>query len=366
MRVLQVVDGIGWGGTKEQVYLITRELKKKGVDVHIALAFQYTEMVEKLKPYNIPIHFFENNSKKARYKWENYKRLINIIEKNSFDIVIGNSPHAFDYIRIAKIFLSRKPKIINVKRSGRLPSLLSKYLKYSSADKIVVVSKKVEKFLREKNFLPDKLLTIESGIDTNVFKPEPNKKMELRKSLGLPLHKKIFINVANWNPKVKGQDKLIEAFANSNVKDSLLLLVGIDTDRYCKEVAKEFKIENKVIGLGFRKDIPDLLNASDFFLLSSYLEGIAGAVLQAMATGKVVLSTNAGGIEEYLKDNYNGFIVNVGNFKKFSEKIKYLSTLSDDEYKRISNNAIKTSQRYSIENTTKKYIKLFEGLLNEK
>ena len=365
MKVLQVVDGIGWGGTKEQVYLTTRELKKKGIDVHIALSFQYSEMVEKLRPYNVPVHFFEDYSKKSRYRWENYKRLIQIIDKNRFDIVIGNSPHAFDYVRISKIFLKTKPKIINVKRSGRLPSFFSRVLKYSAADKIVVVSKKVEDFLRQNNFLPEKLITIESGIDISRFKPEEEKKVELRKELGFPLDKKIFVNVANWNPEVKGQDRLIEAFANANI-DALLVLVGIDTDTYGKKIAKEYGIEHKVLGLGFRNDIPDILNASDFFVLSSFLEGIAGAVLQAMATGKVVLSTNAGGIEEYLKDGFNGFLVKVGDFDTLSKKMKMLTGISEKDYRKISSNAVSTAKKYSIENTASKYIKLFEEMLHEK
>ncbi|RUM58584.1 MAG: glycosyltransferase, partial [Persephonella sp.] len=277
MKVLQVVDGFGWGGTKEQVYLTTRELKKKGIDVHIALSFQYKEMVDRLSPYNVPIHYFENHVKNARYRLENYKRLISIIDKNNFDIVIANSPHAFDYVRIAKIFLKTNPKIINVKRSGRVPSIISKYLKYSAADKIVVVSKQVKEILEKSKFFPEKLITIESGIDLERFKPEPERKFELRKKLKLPLNKKIFINVANWNPKVKGQDKLIQTFLNLNCEDCLLILVGLDTD---KEI-KKFN-SNKIIGLGFRKDIPDLLNASDYFVLSSYLEGIAGALIQGM------------------------------------------------------------------------------------
>jgi glycosyltransferase involved in cell wall biosynthesis len=366
MKVLQVVDGTGWGGTKEQVYLTTRELKKKGIDVHIALSFQYKEMVEKLSSYNVPIHYFEDSDKNARYKWKNYKRLIRIIETNRFDIVIGNSPHAFDYVRISKLFLKEKPKIVNIKRSGRLPSVLSKYLKYSAADKIVVVSKSVERFLREKNFFPEKLLTIESGIDLERFKPEPEKKYFYREKIGLPKDKKIFINVANWNPSVKGQDKLIEAFSKARIKDALLVLVGIDTEKEAPKIAKKFSVENRVLGLGFRKDIPDLLNASDFFVLSSYLEGIAGALLQAMATGKVVLSTLAGGIDEYLKDNFNGFSVNVGNFEAFSKKLSYLANLTEDEYIRISRNAVKTAKEYDIQKTADKYINLFEELKNEK
>lgn len=366
MKILQVVDGYGWGGTKEQVYLTTRELRKKGIDVHIALAYQNKEMIEKLQPYGVPIHYFENHKKNARYKWENYKRLIKIIDENKFDIVIGNSPHAFDYVRIAKIFLKTKPKIINVKRSGRLPSIFSKYLKYSAADKIIVVSKNVEKFLRENNFLPEKLITIESGIDLSRFKPLSNQKVTLRKKLGLPLDKKIFINVANWNPQVKAQDKLIETFLKTDLKNSILLLVGKGTDTYGNELVKKLKGESKILGLGFREDIPDLLNASDYFLLSSNLEGIAGALLQAMATGKVVLSTLAGGIDEYLKDSYNGFSVPVGDFDSFGKKLKMIADLEENEYKRISENAIKTAQSYSIDKTAEKYIKLFEEMLNEK
>ncbi len=363
MKILQVVDGIGWGGTKEQVYLTTKELKKKGVDVHIAISFQYDLMKEKLKPYNIPVHCFEDYGKKARYKWSNYKRLISIIDKHKFDIVIANSPHAFDYVRVTKVFTKHKPKIINVKRSGRLPSLLSKYLKYSAADKIVVVSKSVENFLREKGFFPEKLVTIESGIDLNRFKPVPKKKGYLRKKLGFPEDKKIFVNVANWNPSVKGQDKLIEAFSKADLKDALLVLVGQDTEKYALDIARKYNIEDKILPLGFRTDIPDILNASDFFVLSSFLEGIAGALLQAMATGKVVLSTLAGGIDEYLIDGFNGFSVPVGNFSLFSEKLKKLANLSEEEYIKISKNAVKTASRYDIDKTAEKYISLFGELL---
>ncbi len=365
MKVLQVVDGYGWGGTKEQVYLTTRELKKKGIDVHIALSFQYREMVEKLKPYGVPVHYFENHKKNARYRWENYKRLIRIIDENRFDIVVGNSPHAFDYVRVSKIFLKTKPKIINVKRSGRVPSFLSKIFKYSAADKIVVVSKNVEMYLREKNFLPEKLITIESGIDLSRFKPEREKKELLRKKLGFPLDKKVFVNVANWNPEVKGQDRLVEAFYRADV-DGILVFVGINTEKHIPEIAKKFGIEDKVLALGFRKDVPDILNASDFFILSSYLEGIAGALLQAMATGKVVLSTLAGGIDEYLIDGKNGFSVNVGDFDSLSKKIRMIFDLPEEKYQEISKNAVETAKRYSIEKTAEKYINLFEEMLNEK
>ncbi|WP_297889840.1 glycosyltransferase, partial [Sulfurihydrogenibium sp.] len=226
------------------------------------------------------------------------------------------------------------------------------------------VSKQVAELLKENNFFPDKLVVIESGIDLNRFRPYPEKKLQLRDVLNLPKDKKIFINVANWQLQIKAQDKLIEAFAKLNCDDCLLILVGLDTDKYAKEYAEKFGIKEKVLGLGSRNDVPDLLNASDFFVLSSNLEGIAGALLQAMATGKVVLSTLAGGIGEYLKDGYNGFSVPVGDVEGLTEKMKVMLNLKDEEYKKISERAIETAKNYSIENTVKKYIQLFKELTN--
>ncbi|MCX7760435.1 MAG: glycosyltransferase family 4 protein [Hydrogenothermaceae bacterium] len=364
MKVLQVVDGTGWGGTKEQVYLTTRELKNKGIDVHIALNQDYTQMIQKLKPYNIPIHFFEDNKPNPRYRWSNYRRLIDIVNNNKFDVVIANSPKSMDYVALSTYFFNPKPKIVAVRRSGRVPSLLSKIIKYSKADKIVVVSQEVKNILEKENFFPNKLITIKSGVDLSRFKPDTQIREKVRKELNIPPHAKLFINVANWQLQVKAQDKLIESFSKLNCENCFLILVGLDTDKYGKEFARKFGIENRVIGLGFREDVPDLLNASDFFLLSSNLEGIAGSLLQAMATGKVVLSTLAGGIGEYLIDGYNGFAVDVGDFENFTKKLNYLLNLSQEDYDRISKNAVETAKEYSIEKTAEGYIKLFEELIS--
>jgi len=364
MKILQVVDGTGWGGTKEQVYLTTRELKKQGINVHIALNFEYYEMIEKLKPYSVPIHFFEENKPNARYRWPNYKRLIEIVNQNKFDIVVANSPKAMDYVSISSLLFKNKPKIAAIRRSGRVPSFLSKWLKYSKADKIVVVSQQVADLLKEKNFFPEKLVVIKSGVDLERFKPNPEVRASKRKELNISENDKVFINVANWQVQVKAQDKLIEVFSKIKRDDVKLILVGLDTDKYALEYAKRFSVEDKVIGLGFRKDVPELLNMADYFVFSSYLEGIAGALLQAMAVGKVVISTLAGGIGEYLIDGYNGFSAPVGDFETLKEKMIKALNLSQHEYKTISENAIKTASQYSIQNTAKGYINLFKELLN--
>lgn len=364
VKLLQVVDGVGWGGTKEQTYLITRELSKRGFRVHMALSFQYDLMVSKLKGYDVKLHFFENHNKLSRFHPFNYYRLWKIMREENFDIVIANSPHALDFVRTAMSFLKTKPKLVAYKRTGRGSNFFSKLFKYSFADRIVVVDRATFERLKEDGFFPEKLVYIPSGLDLSRFKPM-GKEMALtkRRELGIDPNKKVFINVANWNPQHKGQPFLIEAFRRLNCPQCLLLLVGINTDKEAPKYAQRYGLGERLIGLGFREDVPELLNMADYFVFSSYFEGIAGALLQAMACGKVVISTLAGGIRDYLKDGENGFAVDVGDLEGFVDRLKRALDLSEEERERLSKRAIETAQQYSIERTVDKYEELFKDLL---
>ncbi|MGK0689224.1 MAG: glycosyltransferase [Aquificaceae bacterium] len=247
MRLLSVVDGIGWGGTKEQVFLLARELSNH-VDFHLALSFEYTQMVQKLSPYKISFHFFEHHNKYNRLNPMNYYRLWKIIKDGSFNIVIANSPHALDFVSLVYPFLTKRPKLVAVKRSARLPNPLSLRFKYGRVDRLVAVSEKVAEVMLNAGFPPEKLRVIPSGIDTDRFRKNRAVRTAKRQELSIPLNSKVFINVANWNPPVKGQDKLIETFLKLDCKDCFLLLVGLDTQD--KSIP-----EKGVLGLGFREDV---------------------------------------------------------------------------------------------------------------
>jgi len=360
MRILSVVDGIGWGGTKEQVYLLARELSKTAIETHMALSFEYTQMVEKLKEYGIKFHFFEHHHKLSRYSPANYYRLWKIIKENAFHVVLANSPHAFDYVRLVYPFLHKKPKLVVVKRSARVPNRISLKFKYAYADMVVAVSPAVKENLVRAGFPEQKVCVIESGIDTQRFRPDPLLGTQMREKLRIPLDAKVFINVANWNPKVKAQDRLIETFSKLSCRNCYLILVGIDTDHYAPKLAEKHGVKDRVLALGFREDVEALLNASDFFVLSSYLEGVSNALLQAMACGKVVISTKAGGIGQVIKYGENGFLVNVGDFDHLLKKMQRAIELSNEEIKKLSTLAVKTAEQFSISITADKYQDLFK------
>ncbi|WP_457623360.1 glycosyltransferase family 4 protein, partial [Persephonella sp.] len=212
----------------------------------------------------------------------------------------------------------------------------------------------------------NKLISINSGIELSRFlKKDESLRKSYRKKLNLDYDDKVFINVANWQPWRKGQDLILKSFANLDCNKCKLLFVGNDTDsKEVKKLINDYGLEGRVLGLGFREDVENLLNASDFFVFASYNETLAAAVVQAMASGKVVISTLAGGIGEYLKDGYNGFTVKVGDQKELEEKMRKALNISEKEYNLISSRAVNTAKKYSIEETTKKWVNLINNLVN--
>lgn len=357
MKILEIIEGSGWCGTKEQTYLITKGLSKY-YDVELALAFSHYEMIERLKD-KVVLRFYEE---RKRLNIGNYIRLFKIIEEGNYDVIIPNSSLSFNYIVFIYPFLNKKPKIIALRRSSHIPSFISKHIKYRIAKRIVVVSQKVFEALKRHNFFPKKLVVIESGIELERFKPSLEYRKIVRKELGIKENEKVFINIANYQPEVKGQDILLKAFKriDGNCK---LILAGHQTDSHkAKSLIERLGIKDRVLTLGFRNDVERLLQASDYFVLSSNLEGIGGSLLQAMASGKVVLSTLAGGISGYLKDGENGFTCPCKDIDSLYKKMKNMLSLSSWEYKNLSKKAQVTAQKYSIEKTIEKWRNLIEEI----
>src|SRR5262249_27551186 len=114
--------------------------------------------------------------------------------------------------------------------------------------------------------------------------------------------------VARMTPQ-KGQDLLLRAFArvHDDVKASRLLLVGDGAQRArYEEMSERLGLTGSVRFLGVRKDVPDLLRASDVLALPSRHEGFGLVLAEALACGVPVVATNAGPMPEIVRDGQTG------------------------------------------------------------
>jgi glycosyltransferase involved in cell wall biosynthesis len=94
-------------------------------------------------------------------------------------------------------------------------------------------------------------------------------------------------------------------------------------------------LSGRVGWLGLRDDVPDLLAASDAFVLSSRWEGSPNVVLEALAAGVPVAATDVGGVRELVHDGRSGFLVPPGDVAALAGAMDRLMTLSSEERRRM-------------------------------
>lgn len=128
---------------------------------------------------------------------------------------------------------------------------------------------------------------LHNGIDSEVFIFSPSAREKIRAELGISTDTRVYIDVARLTLQ-KNHNFLLDVFAElvEQYPDSLLLLLGKgEKEKDLKAKARDLGIASKVMFLGVRGDVADVLSASDFFVLTSFSEGCPVSVIEAQANG---------------------------------------------------------------------------------
>lgn len=153
-------------------------------------------------------------------------------------------------------------------------------------------------------------VVVNNGIDQVKFDPS-RKFADVRSELGIGKDELLLLFIARFTSH-KQPMVLLRSFARlAAEKPELRLLMVGDGDQ--KEEALRFAaqsgLENRIIFLPFRSDVPDVLAAADIFVLPSLWEGLPIGLLEAMAMGKAVIASNVDGSKEVVKHELNGLLI---------------------------------------------------------
>jgi glycosyltransferase involved in cell wall biosynthesis len=194
-----------------------------------------------------------------------------------------------------------------------------------NADLVVVVSKAVEQ-----NWVPSidqvKIRIIHNGIDYLPYLEERNTLEELPKN-------KIKIGMIGRINHWKGQGYFLDiAHRLIQKHDNLHFVIVGDpypgTEEYIDEMNQKIKnlgLVDQVSFLGFRKDIPTVLNSLDIFVLPSTLpDPFPTVILEAMASAKAVVATAHGGSLEMIQDGVTGYLIPWDNVEDSAKKLSCL------------------------------------------
>ncbi|MBK8252336.1 MAG: glycosyltransferase [Polyangiaceae bacterium] len=210
---------------------------------------------------------------------------------------------------------------------------------------------------------------IPNGIDVQKFESIAARidRNEKRASLGIREGEFVIGNVGRLVPQ-KGQDYLIEAFAKvkKKVPNARLVIVGWgDFEPTLRSLAEKFNVANDVIFTGVRLDVAELLPTFDVFAFSSIHEAQGIAILEAMAAGVPIVSTNVDGIPDMIKHEETGLAVPSCDPAALADGVVRVFNEPDLAKKMVVAARALLQTEFTVEAAARAYERLYIELLEE-
>jgi glycosyltransferase involved in cell wall biosynthesis len=158
---------------------------------------------------------------------------------------------------------------------------------------------------------PDLVVVIPRGRDPDLLgEPSPARRRAVRERLGIPQEAEVVL-AAGRLEQPKGHRYLVEAAASLHRPRLRVLLAGRagHESGALGALVRGLDLEKRVSLLGHRTDVPDLLAATDVFVMPSLLEGAAGALIEAMAMAAPIVASDLPATRETLRDEGSALLV---------------------------------------------------------
>lgn len=238
-----------------------------------------------------------------------------MIKRENYDVVhIHGDWSSLIFSKILKRLTSAKVSAFSLHGQVKDKITYTKLLPHLLKNADIVFSTGYQTAKELQNVSSSRIIHQPSGIDEIFFEEYPKQFTNEQFQV---------VTVANLFPK-KNLGFILEIAEEAS--DIYFLIIGEGPEKFkLIETKKRNSIYN-VTFLGFRtkQEIHEYLKQTDCFLLTSFEEGTPTSILEAMACGLPIITSNAGGIENIIKDYENGFVLDTFNVKSYIEKIDLL------------------------------------------
>jgi len=276
----------------------------------------------------------------------------------SIPLINSYTSNSYSKSRYEKLSLVRKIKLKYIQNLDRLSS--------KKVDLFISNSQTIkDNNIRALNIKPSKIKVIPRGREVNKFANDSKSLSNLKEEMQLG-DSKILINVGRLIES-KGQMDLIQAFSKLKKNNIILLIVG--EGPYHKNLEAEItrlKLEKSVFLLGRRDDVPALLQISDLFIFTSYLEGLPGSLIEAMMAKLPIIASDIRENLECLPKN-GGVFFPVGDvnclYRLIEKELNHSDTEQSDSNKKVALAYNYAVENYDINVISEKYEKLYLELL---
>lgn len=221
---------------------------------------------------------------------------------------------------------------------------------------VVAVSDKVAKDLQEIGIPQNAIRVISNGVDIEEFSPGNGGS---RQTWNLPDGVPLAMFAGDIRLPRKNLDTVLKALVE--VPDLHLAVVGVTDGSPYPQLAKSLGIDDRVHFLGFRRDVPALMKAVDFFVFPSRYEPFGLVITEAMATGLPVITASCTGAAPLITPEAGIVLPHPDDSKALAQAMQKLSVNPD-----LRSNMGRTAREIALQHTWKsmaqQYVDLFEEI----
>jgi len=323
VKILQLIQKPQLRGAEVFASQLSERLNGLGLTVDIVYLFGGENDTLNYKVNYIQLNA---NHKKRFHDFKAYKNLYNLIKNGGYDLVQANAGDTLKYAAISKYLYGWKQPLVfrNANYiSGFINSAPKKGLNslwVRQCAHVISVSESCR--LDFISIFPSKAVK-SSTITIGTQEFEEVKPSELRQDSNQQTES-VFINIGSFVPE-KNHLGLVDIFEDylKRTNKGYLWLVGDGQMRAkIEEKIKQLGLSGRITLLGYRNDAVSLLKAADCLVMPSFIEGLPGVILEAMACGKPVIASNVGGISEAVLDEQTGFLLKPNDTPGFVHSMK--------------------------------------------
>jgi glycosyltransferase involved in cell wall biosynthesis len=311
LSILQVLEkGSFTTGSVVQMFELARGLARRGHRVAVVSRAD-GDVGDRCRAEGIPFFAFPF---RHEFDFASARGLARLFEERSVDVVHVHKGIAHSAAFFATFF-SRKRPVLVVNRGVSFPLDAASSLKYRfRLDAVVTVCEDIEKVVvKSAGVPPDKVHVVYAGVDLSRFDPARTDGARVRREWGVGAQEKLLVQVGarewkGWRDLVSAAALLAPEFPS--LRTAIVACKDEAEKDRVREFARERGIGDRVLPIAFRTDMPDVLAAADVVADLSYEGlGITGTIREAMALGRPVVASAAGGNPELVQDGVSGLLV---------------------------------------------------------
>ncbi len=309
------------GGVSSHTYLLSRELVKRGDEVYV-LTYPHRD-VEDINGVKVETAFAPNikGLRGLFFFISSTFKLMSMVRRFNIDLIHAHFLIPPGLIGVCVGSLLGKKTAVTAHGSDLMIQaknpVLRRLIKFvlKRADYVLVVNQNLKDKVLELGVNPEKIYVTPNAVDVEKFNPHNT---ELPSDIKLSSEKPVMLFVGNLVFQ-KGVKYLLEAKKLMKT-DAELVIVGDGPLRHDLEMKVHDDDIPDVVFTSARRDVNEIMPSADVFVLPSISEGFPITILEAMASGLPVVTTNVGGISEVMNEDV-GIMVKPSNPRELASAL---------------------------------------------